>query len=242
MNRNRRRLVPQQQHSHGSVFRAFFAWPRRVGRGGSCSPSRTCSNIFLLRPHFISFSLCGDAHPCVFGVCACVCVCASLARVRPTQHLVEKSDTHEQFALKRIDLEAQSPSEKKATLLEVRLLSRLVHPYVISLVDHFHDGNSLCLVMPLAPDDLDKELRRTKKSGTRLAEARVLDLLAEVGAALHYLHGCRVVHRDLKPANILLAEDGTARLADLGIACTLAAGALQLGRALKRSPASEERE
>lgn len=179
-------------------------------------------------------------HVCL--VCVRVSLRASLACVRPTQHLVEKSDTHEQFALKRIDLEAQSPSEKKATLLEVRLLSRLVHPYIISLVDHFQDGNSLCLVMPLAPDDLDKELRRTKKSGTRLAEARVLDLLAEVGAALHYLHGCRVVHRDLKPANVLLAEDGTARLADLGIACTLAAGALQLGRALKRSPTSEERE
>ncbi len=35
------------------------------------------------------------------------------------------------------------------------------------------------------------------------------------------MHGRHVAHRDLKSANILVAQDGTVRLADMGQACLL---------------------
>ena len=35
---------------------------------------------------------------------------------------------------------------------------------------------------------------------------------------LHYLHGFKVVMLDLKSPNVLLAADGTAKLADVGLA------------------------
>ena len=156
-------------------------------------------------------------------------------------HLVTHKESSQQLALKRIDFEQQSEAERKATLLEVRLLARLQHPNIVGFLDHFHEGNELCIVMELAPDDLDKELRRAKKADVRISEARILDLLAQIAAALHFAHGCRVVHRDIKPANVLLAADGSARLADFGIACTLSAGALQLGRELKKKVDPEGR-
>src|SRR5205085_6292076 len=36
--------------------------------------------------------------------------------------------------------------------------------------------------------------------------------------ALEYAHGRGVVHRDIKPENILLARDGTVKIADFGLA------------------------
>ena len=150
-------------------------------------------------------------------------------------HLVRRNDDSETLALKRIDFGSLCVAERKAMLLEVSLLGRLHHPYIIGYHEHFHDANDLCIVMELASGgDLDGELRRHRKAQEHIPEARLLDVLAQVGSALHYAHSCRVIHRDMKPANVLLHADGTTRLADFGISCTLAAHANQLGRELRR--------
>jgi len=39
----------------------------------------------------------------------------------------------------------------------------------------------------------------------------------EIAQALHYAHGQGILHRDVKPANVLLAANGTAKLADFNI-------------------------
>ena len=52
----------------------------------------------------------------------------------------------------------------------------------------------------------------------RLALRARLDLFRRVCDAVQYAHQHLVVHRDLKPGNILVAEDGTPKLLDFGIA------------------------
>jgi hypothetical protein len=42
--------------------------------------------------------------------------------------------------------------------------------------------------------------------------------MGQIGSALDYAHAAGVIHRDVKPSNVLIAPDGTAKLADLGIA------------------------
>jgi serine/threonine-protein kinase len=58
------------------------------------------------------------------------------------------------------------------------------------------------------------------KNGPLTLEA-VVQLLEQIGAALHTAHRAGVIHRDIKPANVLLDEDGNNYLADFGIAKNL---------------------
>jgi serine/threonine-protein kinase len=51
-----------------------------------------------------------------------------------------------------------------------------------------------------------------------LAPERVASIGATICEALSYAHRNEVVHRDVKPANVLIAADGTLKVADFGIA------------------------
>lgn len=63
---------------------------------------------------------------------------------------------------------------------------------------------------PTAEERLDHEKRIPLDEAVRI----VLD----IARALEYLHFKKFVHRDIKPGNILLAPNGVAKLADLGVA------------------------
>src|SRR5438477_6497956 len=52
----------------------------------------------------------------------------------------------------------------------------------------------------------------------RLEPAQVVEVALPVLAALEHAHGHGIVHRDIKPENILIAEDGTVKVADFGLA------------------------
>ena len=47
---------------------------------------------------------------------------------------------------------------------------------------------------------------------------RVVEIIRQVAGALGFAHEQGIIHRDVKPENIMLASDGTAKLADLGLA------------------------
>src|SRR5207237_3356720 len=46
----------------------------------------------------------------------------------------------------------------------------------------------------------------------------VAELIVQVLSALEHAHGHGIVHRDVKPENILIARDGTVKVADFGLA------------------------
>eukprot|EP00937_MAST-01D_sp_MAST-1D-sp2_P001449 g1449.t1 len=55
----------------------------------------------------------------------------------------------------------------------------------------------------------------------RFETAEFVRIVREVACGMAYLHAQGVLHRDLKPDNVLLAEDGAAKLCDVGLARVL---------------------
>jgi serine/threonine protein kinase len=103
---------------------------------------------------------------------------------------------------------------------EARAAAGLSHPNVVTVFDSGEDDGRLFLVMELLPGrTLADELGRG-----RLSAAQARAVAAQVLAALAASHRAGILHRDIKPANVLFAADGTARVADFGIAKSLECG------------------
>jgi len=63
-----------------------------------------------------------------------------------------------------------------------------------------------------------RDLKELLASGHQFRPSEVARITADVAVALDYAHSFGVVHRDIKPANIILADDGSAKITDFGIA------------------------
>ncbi|MCA9872068.1 MAG: PD40 domain-containing protein [Anaerolineales bacterium] len=65
---------------------------------------------------------------------------------------------------------------------------------------------------------LSDKLHSLSSHGQWISVGYALSIARQIAAALVVAHKAHIIHRDLKPSNILLRDDGTPVLADLGIA------------------------
>lgn len=80
--------------------------------------------------------------------------------------------------------------------------SDLPSTQVLGVVSSYHEG---------------KDLKRFVNGTERMSPDQVKSVGIQVGRALKHLHENDLIHRDVKPDNILMADDGTVTLVDLGL-------------------------
>ncbi|HWH13653.1 MAG TPA: protein kinase, partial [Miltoncostaeaceae bacterium] len=113
------------------------------------------------------------------------------------------------------DRYAADPTFVERFRREASAAAQLNHPNIVQVFDRGEAGETYYIVMEYLPGpDLKTIIRRR---GTISADETVeagLQILSALAAA----HRRDVIHRDVKPQNVIMADDGTLKVTDFGIA------------------------
>ena len=112
------------------------------------------------------------------------------------------------------------PGAQKAFITETLSAGRLSHPNIVTVYDAGIDGPLNYLVMEYVEG---VSLKQYGRGNDQLSPHRVVSVIAEVCKAIDFSHRKGIVHRDIKPANIMIANDGSVKLLDFGIAISTTA-------------------
>jgi serine/threonine protein kinase len=106
------------------------------------------------------------------------------------------------------------PKELARFRREAEAVARLAHPNIVQIYEvGGHEGRPFLALEYVGGGSLAGTL-----DGTPLPARRAAELVLALAHAVQHAHERGIVHRDLKPANVLLAEDGTPKVADFGLA------------------------
>lgn len=124
----------------------------------------------------------------------------------------------------RADL-ARDPQFQMRFRREAQNAAALNHPAIVAVYDTGEVQGEVGTLPYIVMEYVDGQtLREIVKSEGPLTQERVLDVMADVCAALDFSHRHQIIHRDVKPANIMITRAGAVKVMDFGIARALGEG------------------
>ena len=99
--------------------------------------------------------------------------------------------------------------------MEAQAAAGLTHPNVVNVYDVVDQGELHYIVMELVEGITLKKFIDQKG---RLGLKETVGIAIQVAQGISAAHDQNIVHRDIKPQNVIIASDGTAKVADFGIA------------------------
>jgi serine/threonine-protein kinase len=132
-------------------------------------------------------------------------------------YLAEDVKSGQRVAIKVLREEQATTISADRFLAEIDIVAQLEHPNIVPIYASGAENGLPYFVMPFLEG---QSLRARLTEAGRLPLDEVLQICADVSAAIDYAHRRLVVHRDIKPENVLL-HDGQAFVLDFGIALAL---------------------
>ncbi len=132
-------------------------------------------------------------------------------------------ELNREVAIKSVPLRHEA-GDLDDLLHEARTVSQLQHAHIVSIYDVGQDGRQPYLVLEFIDGET---LQQALRKPLPLADA--LRIMRAVLSGVAAAHERGIIHCDLKPANIMLSAEGSAKVADFGLA-TLAEHAEEDGQ------------
>ena len=137
--------------------------------------------------------------------------------------LAKDEQLEEEVALKKLPPEVGADAMALADMRrEVQKSRALSHPNIIRIHDLIQQAGEDPLISLEYVDGTDLTAIAATKTNGVFDWVAIKDWMLQLANALEYAHEEKIVHRDLKPGNIMISRTGRLKLADFGIAATVA--------------------
>ncbi|XP_077290358.1 serine/threonine-protein kinase Nek8-like [Arctopsyche grandis] len=136
-----------------------------------------------------------------------------------TVYLCNSNKTNSQMVLKEVHVNSTKDDKYKEAINEIKILSTLIHPFIIRYLESFYQNHSVYIIMEYANQGNLAEYM-FKRQHYLLPQNEILIIFCQVLLGVQHMHMRNIVHRDLKAENILMSGTygNTVKIGDFGIA------------------------
>ena len=138
------------------------------------------------------------------------------------------TETGETVAIKILEFKWFGENVKKSAIKEVEILKQLGHENIIRIRNNFEFQKwrfipkGMAIVTDYCSNgSLDDLLSKYVDKSSSVPKEQRLVWYKQLMSALAYIHGKSIAHRDIKPANILVDQNETLKVGDVGISKVL---------------------